>query len=808
MFSNPNNSTVYKTVQHNLQKNTNQNLWFWLPILFACGQILFISYQSWFNNYQTQYYWHFIACLSILFFLCCISYKINRLLFFLCLFIVFLLSGIIYCQFYHYKFLAYQKIDGLAFTNVTGKIIAIKPSSNNKKSNIIIENPLITQYQHSAKTPKKIHKKNLAKKHKNTKKLTKKSKHNKKPHQKTQKNLGKYPFTQKNIINNFINVKNYQDIDREFLDKNKKLANLTWHNKILINPPPFVSINITAQNLKINDFITINAMFNAQSKPDLPNSFDWQKYNLAQKIGGYAISIGETTIIKKAQISNAKQYILNIRENINFKIKTHIHNPDISAVASALLIGNQEQINKSILQNIRNCGLSHLLSISGFHLGLVATMFFCLSRFILACNQFIAIRYNIKKISAFIAIFTSYIYLNLADSPLPAQRAFIVVAIVMLSYIINEKFNSKRAIFLAFLLLILLNPYSLYNLSFQLSFLAIAVLGFYYSNLKPLIFKPDTTIKNSNLKFWQACYRFLYNFWQYFIDIVIISWLITIFSLPIIMNSVQNFAILGFVANIFAIPLASFMIMPLGVLALIFMPFGLEKIVLAAMAKSIEIFLSIANYIGNFKIHNIPIAFTTTPYLPSFALLISLFGFLLFIIHQNKYLKILAILIFCGSISVAFWQKPPNIVFLHNQKLALFYQEKSSELFFFGKFNNLIQQQNILQKFNVKQATELPKCNQNSLPKICWQECNKNNCLFRLPNFNILLLKKSRHHLPTLCQKIITQKINLVVNFSKKYDLPILKNQQLSYCLKASNVWQIDNLDFLNKGTHTIFYPK
>ena len=84
MFSKPNSSTVHKTVQQNLQKHPNKNLghnlWFWLPILFACGQILFISYQSWFNNYQTQYYWHFLAYLSVVFVLCCISYKINRLL--------------------------------------------------------------------------------------------------------------------------------------------------------------------------------------------------------------------------------------------------------------------------------------------------------------------------------------------------------------------------------------------------------------------------------------------------------------------------------------------------------------------------------------------------------------------------------------------------------------------------------------------------------------------------------------------------------------------------------------------------------
>jgi ComEC/Rec2-related protein len=800
MFSNPNNSSANNVAEY-------QNLWFWLPILFACGQIIFITYQNWFSNHYQQYLYYFIANVIITIFLCFFYYKINRPLFFCCVFVAFFLLGIGYCKFYHYRFLSYQKLNGFAFTNISGTVSAIKSSNNSNKINVIIANPIIKPYIYSQKNHQ-IKKKKQAKKHikknkkirKNIKKTSKKS---------SNKTTNKYPFTEKNIFNNFINVKNYQDIDREFLDKNKKIANLIWNDcqsascKTLVNPPPFISINLVSQNLAVNDQIAVNAMFNASSHPDLLNSFEWQKHDLTKKIGGYAIAIGETTITNKAKINNFQQYILDIREKINHKIKNNINNPNISAVASALLIGNQEQISENILQNIRNSGLSHLLSISGFHLGLVAMMFFSLSRYVFASNQFIAINYNIKKISAVFAILTSYIYLHLASSPLPAQRAFIVVAVVMLSYVINEKFHPKRAIFLAFFLLILFNPYALYNLGFQLSFLAIAVLGFYYSNLKPLIFQPNIIkINNSNTNLWQAFYRLFNVFWQYFIDIVIISLLITIFSLPIIMNSVQNFAVLGFLANIFAIPLTSFVIMPLGVISLILMPFNLEKIILIAMTKSIEIFLSIASAVSNAKINNIDIAFINTPYLPSLGLLISLFGFLLFIIHQHKYLKIIAIVIFFAAISMVFWHKNADLIFLHNQKLVLFYQQKSQQLFFFGKFNNTKQKQNILQKFNTKQATILPQCYQNhqATADICWQHCNKNNCLFRFQNFTILLLKKTRHHLPTLCQIINQYKINLMVNFSKKYALP-----SSNYCQINHNFSQIDNLDFLIKGTHAIF---
>ncbi len=808
MFSNPKTSLPISVGEQKTSlHNPWQNLWFWLPILFACGQIIFITYQHLIAGHYQQYFWYFYASLVVAVFLCYLFYKISPFAFFFLLFGIFLLFGVIYCQFYHYRFLSYQKIDNLSFVNVSGQISAIKPSSNSNKVNVTIKNPVIEPY-HYVKTVKTSKPKQPKSKKKH--KIIKKSKKNKTISKKTkEKSKNKYPFTEKNILNNFINLKNYQEIDREFLDKNKKIDNLIWQKnncqqiscQTLANPPPFVSINLVANDLAINDKIIVNAMFNARSHLDLPNSFDWQKQDLAKKIGGYAMAIGEIKIVDKAKIGNFQQYILGIREKINLAIKNNISNSNISAVVSALLIGNQEQIAENIMQDIRNSGLTHLLSISGFHLGLVAAMFFGFSRFLLATSQFLTIHYNIKKISAVVAVLASYIYLQLADMPLPAQRAFIVVFAVMLSYFINEKFHSKRALFLAFFLLILLNPYSLYNLGFQLSFLAIAVLVFYYSDLKPKIFRQNNIkIKTTKTNFWQNFYRFWQVFWQYFVDIVVISLLITFFSLPIIMNSVQNFSVLSFFANIFAIPLTSFVIMPLGVLALMIMPFGLEKTILMAMAKSIELFLFIANYVGNIKINDFAIAFIKTPYLPSFALLISLFGFLLFIIHQHKYLKIMAIFIFIGGLSVVFWQKIPTLTFLHNQKLILFYQQNSQELFFFGKFNNEKQQQNILSRFYVKQAISLPKCLNKSASNICWRDCDKDHCLLHYQDFTILLLKKNRHHLPSLCQKIQHEKINLLVNFSKKYALP-----SKNYCQTAKQFAQIDNLDFLTKGTHTFF---
>jgi competence protein ComEC len=226
--------------------------------------------------------------------------------------------------------------------------------------------------------------------------------------------------------------------------------------------PQKISLNLAKQSTKfnVNDILKFNAVLEPLDFPDFKESFDLKLSARTKNIQAFGFFMGAPQIINQNQINSVDSWFLNLREIIRKKILNNLSG-DVANVSLALLIGEQKQISKNLLTAIRNSGLSHLLSISGFHLSLASAIFFVSIRWLLVRIEYIALRFDIKKISAIFAILASYFYLKIADAPLPAQRALIMVWMVMLSLLINRKFDGKRALFLALFLLVLFNPHNL-----------------------------------------------------------------------------------------------------------------------------------------------------------------------------------------------------------------------------------------------------------------------------------------------------------------------------------------------------------
>jgi competence protein ComEC len=457
---------------------------------------------------------------------------------------------------------------------------------------------------------------------------------------------------------------------------------------------------------------------------------------------------------------------------------------DVANVGLALLIGEQKQISKNLLTAIRNSGLSHLLSISGFHLSLASAIFFVSIRWLLVRIEYIALRFDIKKISAIFAIFASYFYLKIADAPLPAQRALIMVWMVMLSLLINRKFDGKRALFLALLLLVLFNPHNLFQISFLLSFLAILTMVCYVDYFREKFF-PDANLILED-KFITGL---LSKIKLYFCEIFIITAIIQIVTLPILMNSFQTFSFVGFFANLVAIPLVGFLIMPLGFLALFLMPISIENIPLFLMKYSIDFFIKTVEFFADFKF-----AIITTPYLPKLGLVLCLILAVIFFIANHKYLKITILLFFILSFTTIFLGKNNQIIFEKSQKFYAIFYEKN--LYFSKQLKPTKQVKSWLKHFEVKNSELIKKCpkNKNLNRKVC-QKCFKNYCELYFENQRILVLK-GRNNLSKICRKFKAKKFDAVVNMTKKYQIP--------QCFAKYNNPKIiiDNSDFLLKGTN------
>lgn len=780
----------------NIFASERLNFIFYAILLFILG----CAFGIYFEKNCEYFLQFFIIIFGFLIMVWSFDSKSTRSVFYLVQ-IIFIL-GIFYSKFYIKHFAKNEIFEQKIYVKGEGKIVDLKefynPVNRHFGINISLDNLTINKlgFQNNkidkasnkkVKVLKKIKKKKKKVKKKSKKSTEKKEKKSSPKISKTQ--IKKQQAFAKKIYKNYINISNYQEVDRRFLDFKKNNYSQNWIAKnnefILENSPQKIALNLAKQSTKfnINDIIKFNAVLEPLDFPDFKESFDLKLNARTKNIQAFGFFIGKPQIIQQNQINSIDSWFLNLREIIRKKILNNLSG-DVGNVALALLIGEQKQISKNLLTSIRNSGLSHLLSISGFHLSLASAIFFVSIRWLLVRIEFIALRFDIKKISAIFAIFASYFYLKIADAPLPAQRALIMVWMVMLSLLINRKFDGKRALFLALFLLVLLNPHNLFQISFLLSFLAILTMVCYVDYFREKIF-PDVNLKLED-KFITGI---LSKIKLYFCEIFIITAFIQIVTLPILMNSFQTFSLVSFFANLVAIPLVGFLIMPLGFLALFLMPIAIENIPLFLMKYSINFFIKAVEFFADFKF-----AIIETPYLPKLGLILCLIFIVIFFIANHKYLKIIILLFFILSFATIFLSKKNQIIFEKSQKYyAIFYE---NNLYFSKKLKPTKQVKSWLKHFEVKNYSVIKKCPKNKKlnEEIC-QKCYKNYCELYFENQRILVLN-GRNKLSKICRKFRVKKFDAVVNMSKKYNIP--------QCFVKYNNPKIiiDNSDFLLKGTN------
>src|SRR5262249_18580371 len=130
-------------------------------------------------------------------------------------------------------------------------------------------------------------------------------------------------------------------------------------------------------------------------------------------------------------------WLAGLRVSIAARIRAVLPG-DTGAMAVALITGDQGAISKPVMQDMRNSGLAHLLSISGLHIGLVAGILFVTVRRLLCLVPRIALYHPIKKWGAIIALVGTLCYVLLAGAPVPAVRAFVMSAMFLLAVILDR----------------------------------------------------------------------------------------------------------------------------------------------------------------------------------------------------------------------------------------------------------------------------------------------------------------------------------------------------------------------------------
>lgn len=401
--------------------------------------------------------------------------------------------------------------------------------------------------------------------------------------------------------------------------------------------------------------IDILAVLLPPSPPVSPGSYDFQRHLYFQGIGATGYAVSDYTVLQPTSQASLLAHSEPVREAVKQRIYNVPASDKAQSILIALLTGERRQIPDQILEDIRKAGIAHLLAISGLHIGLVAGFAFFLIRALLAAISPIATRYPIKKISAVVSFCAILAYAWLVNFPIPAQRAVFMTGVVLFAILIDRIAISLRLAAFAACFILMVAPESLLTPSFQMSFAAVVSLIAFYE-----VFRDRFSGVMYGYIWWHKAFIYL-------LMTLITTVVASITTAPFALYHFQRVALLpGVWANMVAVPLTAFVIMPAGVIALVLMPLGLEGWFAEASLYTIDIVLDVAHWAAE-----MPNSVAAMARMPLIALIYMTIGGLWCAIWQS-WLRVAGLpLIFLGMFYAAQPNLPDILVSAEGKQIAI-----------------------------------------------------------------------------------------------------------------------------------------
>ena len=275
-------------------------------------------------------------------------------------------------------------------------------------------------------------------------------------------------------------------------------------------------------NISLGDKIKVKGKLKLPNNNTIPNMFNYKKYLYYNNIY-YTMTANN---IKK--ISNNTNIIYYLRELISSRIdKIYKSNEYIKT----FILGDISMIDDNILESYRQNGISHLFSISGMHISLFASIILYVLKRISYSNY-----YNYIMVILFLTIYT----LLVGSSP-SIIRSLIMYILFSLNKVLNLKIKNIDIMCLVLIIMLLINPYYLYNISFQYSYLISFTLVLFSYKLKNIRNNFKKSIYISFISFIISFPICIYNFYQVnilsiFLNLIVIP-LVNIFIFPLALIS-------------------------------------------------------------------------------------------------------------------------------------------------------------------------------------------------------------------------------------------------------------------------------
>ncbi len=305
-------------------------------------------------------------------------------------------------------------------------------------------------------------------------------------------------------------------------------------------------------SFQYGDFIRFHSKIKKIQSFHNPGGFDYERYLNRRGIyvSGFISDRAGIVLIRHNSASGILLKLETFRLYLKQLIYANAPSPQ-REIIEAMTIGNQKAIPQEVRDNFAKTGTSHILSISGLHIGMVAAGGFFLILLLLKSSEYLMLKFNIIKMATAAAFVPVIIYALVAGMGTTVLRATLMTLAFLLALIIGKQRDLYNILFAAALIILIFVPESLFEISFQLSFSAVFAILYIVPKFSEMSFG----FLQSTPHFLQVTFRRIYIF-------ILVSAAATIGTLPIIVFYFHRVSAVTLIANLVAVPL-------LGMLALI-----------------------------------------------------------------------------------------------------------------------------------------------------------------------------------------------------------------------------------------------
>jgi competence protein ComEC len=284
----------------------------------------------------------------------------------------------------------------------------------------------------------------------------------------------------------------------------------------------------------------------------LPGTYDFARDAWFKRIGGVGKALGPIQVIEEGRAGTLESVRQRLAGHIHERLSGHE-----SGIAVALVTGDQNGVTEDDADAMRASGLTHLLSVSGLHIAAVVAAAMLLSLKLLALSEQLALKFNLVLVSAGVAAASGIGYTLLTGAQVPTVRSCVAAVLVLLGIALGRDALSLRLVAVGALAVLLFRPEALAGASFQMSFAAVTAIVAVHSTswARRLFQRRDEGIFKRAGRATAA---------------IVLTGLAVEFALiPFALFHFHRAGLYGVGANVVAIPLTTFVIMPLEAGALL-----------------------------------------------------------------------------------------------------------------------------------------------------------------------------------------------------------------------------------------------